>query len=73
MAAFLLLQEHTPWMYPETAHQVWDDAEHLKQLPIQIILHWIPSHVRIFGNNKAYRPFPQPLTLSRYFSKRSEL
>jgi hypothetical protein len=33
------LQKYTPSTYPETAHQVWDEDEHLKQLAIQIIFH----------------------------------
>jgi len=50
MAAIRILQKHTPSTYPETAHQVCDEALHIKQLAIQIIFHWIPSHVGIFGN-----------------------
>jgi len=55
MAALLILQTHTPSTYPETALQVWDEAQHLKQLDIQIIFNWIPSHVGIFGNEEADR------------------
>jgi len=44
-----------PFDLPETAHQVWDEAQHLKQLVIQIIFHWIPSHIGIFGNEEADR------------------
>ena len=55
MAALLILQKHTHLTYLETAHQVWDEAQHFKQLAIQIIFHWIPSHVVIFGNEEADR------------------
>ncbi|KAK2161756.1 hypothetical protein LSH36_110g03019 [Paralvinella palmiformis] len=76
----------TPWLYfssyrntplrpPETAHQVWDEAEHLKQLTSQIIFHWMPSHVAISATKKLinFPILPQPLTLSIYVSTPSEL
>ena len=65
--ATLILHKHTPSTYPETAHQVSDEAEHLKQLAIQIIFHWIPSHVGIPGNEEADRL----ANLSRYVSRQS--
>jgi len=55
MTAVLILQKHTPSTYPETAHQVWDEDKYLKQLAIQIILHWTPSHIGIFGNEEVDR------------------
>jgi len=55
LVALLIPPKHPPSTYPETAHQVWDETQHLKQLAIQVIFHWIPNHVRIFGNEEADR------------------
>jgi len=39
--------------YPEMITEIYTTASVLKQRGIQVILHWVPSHINLEGNDRA--------------------
>ena len=53
MGALTIITTANFHTYPEIITEIYTTASALKQRGIQVILHWVPSHINLEGNDRA--------------------